>query len=223
MSAAGATVRLPSPTPVPVDHSMSGEEAYQRRLAMSSGGKRAPALSVPASPLRQPSLGAADDDDSIPGLSSTAQPLVSSIRVETGEEAYLRRLAMSSKLRPTALPFEPPTRSPAPSTQPAQPVISVPPPSSPPPLAYNPFAPPANIPPPPSQIPAAFEDKVKTAASIAARLSALAATAGASASGSSSPAPPSQEEAQTRYAVVHHHCKYLTTLSARIRKALRLV
>jgi len=203
---------------------MSGEEAYQRRLAMSSGGKRAPALSVPASPLRQPSLGAADDDDSIPGLSSTAQPLVSSIRVETGEEAYLRRLAMSSKLRPTALPFEPPTRSPAPSTQPVQPVISVPPPSSPPPLAYNPFAPPTNIPPPPpSQIPAAFEDKVKTAASIAARLSALAATAGASASGSSSPAPPSQEEAQTRYAVVHHHCKYLTTLSARIRKALRLV
>lgn len=195
---AGAALRVPSSTPAPVDNDVSGEEAYKRRLAMSSGGERAPTFSASASPLRQPSLGAADDEDNIPGLSSTSQPSIPPNRVETGEEAYLRRLAMSSKLRPTAIPFEPLSQPP----QPMQPTTSVPPPPSPPPLAYNPFAPPANIPPPPSQLPS-FEDKIKTAASIAARLSALAATTGSSAPGPSSPAPPSQEEAQKRYAPVH--------------------
>ncbi|KAG0705873.1 hypothetical protein DFH29DRAFT_904070 [Suillus ampliporus] len=196
---AGAAVRVPSPTLAPVDHNMSGDEAYQRRLAMSAGGNRPPAFSTSASPLRQPSPGGADDEDIIPGLSSSILPSIPQNRDETGEEAYLRRLVMSSKLRSTASPFEPSSRPPAP---PAQPVTSVPPPPSPPPLAYNPFAPPTNIPPPPppssSQIPTAFEDKVKAAASIAARLSALAATAGGSGPGSSLPGPPSQEEAQTR-------------------------
>ncbi|KAG1754480.1 hypothetical protein EDB19DRAFT_1666643 [Suillus lakei] len=198
---AGATVRVPSPTPVPVDHNLSGEDAYQRRLAMASGGNRPLAFSASASP-RQPSPGGADDEDSIPGLSSITQPSISQNRDETGEEVYLRRLAMSSKLRPTASPFEPSSQPPAPVMQPAQPVTPVPPPPSPPPLAYNPFAPPANIPPPPppssSQIPVALEDKVKAAASIAARLSALAATAGGSGPGSSLPGPPSQEDAQAR-------------------------
>ncbi|KAG1782768.1 hypothetical protein EV702DRAFT_1066636 [Suillus placidus] len=199
---AGAAARVPSPTPVPVDHNLLGEEAYQRRLAMASGGNRPPAFSASASPLRQPSPGGADDEDSIPGLSSSTPPSVSQNRDETGEEAYLRRLAMSSKLRPTASPFEPSSLPPAPVTQPMQLVMPVPPTRSPPPLAYNPFAPPANIPPPPpppsSEIPVALEDKVKAAASIAARLSALAATAGGSGPGSSLPGPPPQEDAQTR-------------------------
>ncbi|KAG1756493.1 uncharacterized protein EDB91DRAFT_1092958 [Suillus paluster] len=199
---AGAAVGVPSLTPAPVDHNMSGDEAYQRRLVMSSGGIRPPAFSASASPLRQPSPGGADDEDSIPGLSSSIEPSIPQNRDETGEEAYLRRLAMSSKLRPTASPFEPSSLPPAPPPQPTQPATSVPPPPSPPPLAYNPFAPPANIPPPPpppsSQIPATFEDRAKAAASIAARLSALAATAGGSGLGSSLPGPPPQEEAQTR-------------------------
>lgn len=198
---AGTAVRVPSPTPVPVDHNLSGEEAYQRRLAMASGGNRPPAFSASASPLRQPSPGGADDEECIPGLSSNISPSVSQNRDETGEEAYLRRLAMSSKLRPTASPFELSSRPPAPVTQPPQPVIPVPPTRSPPPLAYNPFAPPTNIPPPPpppSQIPVALEDKVKAAASIAARLSALAATAGGSGPGLNLPGPPPQEDSQTR-------------------------
>jgi len=199
---AGTAQRVPSPTPAPVDQHMSGDEAYQRRLAMSSGGKHAPTFSASASPLRQPSPG---DEDNIPGLSSTIEPSTSLNRVETGEEAYLRRLAMSSKHRPSALPFELSSQPPVPPTQPAQPAAPAPLPPSPPPLAYNPFAPPANIPPPPpppSPIPVAFEDKIKTAASIAARLGALAATAGASTPAPSSPAPPPQEEAQKRYAPV---------------------
>jgi splicing factor 45 len=75
-------------------------------------------------------------------------------------------------------------------------------------LAYNPFAPPPNIPPPPpplpsSQISVALEDKVKAAASVAARLGALAATAGGSGPGSSLSGPPPQEDAQTRYTWVY--------------------
>ncbi|KAG2078031.1 hypothetical protein BDR04DRAFT_1226835 [Suillus decipiens] len=155
-----------SDTPaVHVDRNMSGEEAFQRRLAMSIGA----AARVP-SPIPAPV------DNSL-----------------SDEEAY--------QPRPTASPFEPPSRSPVPVTQPAQLGMPVPPTRSPPPLAYNPFAPPANIPPPPplltSQIPVALEDKVKAAASIAARLSALAATASGG-PGSSLPGPPPQEDAQTR-------------------------
>ncbi|KAG2755956.1 hypothetical protein P692DRAFT_20853196 [Suillus brevipes Sb2] len=165
-----------SDTPaVHVDRNMSGEEAFQRRLAMSAGA----AARVP---------------------SPTPVPVDHNL---SGEEAYQRRLAMaSSKLRPTASPFEPSSRPPAPVNQPVQLVTPVPPMRSPPPLAYNPFAPPANIPPPPpppsSQIPVALEDKVKAAASVAARLGALAATASGSGPGSSAPGPSPQEDAQTR-------------------------
>ena len=93
------------------------------------------------------------------------EPLSTLSRVETGEEAYLRRLAMSTISRN------------APPSQPERP-RSV----SPPALAYNPFAPPS-VPPPPPGPPTAIalnvvEDKVKAAAAIAAKLSALATTAG---------------------------------------------
>ncbi|KAG2158405.1 uncharacterized protein EDB93DRAFT_1076744 [Suillus bovinus] len=177
---------------VHVDRNMSGEEAFQRRLAMSSSA----AARVP-SPL----------------------PVPVDLNL-SGEEAYQRRLAMASggnrphtfSASASASPLRQPSsggtddeetsRPPVPLTQPTQLVVPVPPTGSPPPLAYNPFAPPANIPPPPpppsSQIPVALEDKVKAAASIAARLSALAATAGGSGPGSSLPGAPPQEDTQTR-------------------------
>ncbi|KAG1803602.1 uncharacterized protein HD556DRAFT_1329113 [Suillus plorans] len=175
---------------VHVDRNMSGEEAFQRRLAMSAGA----AARVP---------------------SPTPVPVDHNL---SGEEAYQRRLAMASggnhppvfsasasPLRqpsPGGSDDEPSSQPPAPVMQPAQLMVPVPPTRSPPPLAYNPFAPPANIPPPPpppsSQIPVALEDKVKAAASIAARLSALAAAAGGPGPGSSLPGAVPQEEAQTR-------------------------
>lgn len=180
---------------VHVDRNMSGEEAFQRRLAMSAGA----AARVP---------------------SPTPVPVDHNL---SGEEAYQRRLAMASggnrphvfsasasPLRqpsPGGSDDEPSSQPPAPVMQPAQLMVPVPPTRSPPPLAYNPFAPPANIPPPPpppsSQIPVALEDKVKAAASIAARLSALASAAGGPGPGSSLPGALPQEDAQTRYGRVH--------------------
>ncbi|KAF8447492.1 hypothetical protein L210DRAFT_978761 [Boletus edulis BED1] len=180
--------RDPSPATVHIDRNMSGEEAYQRRLALSTGGQptqtAAPLVSQPT----------ADMDLDEPHENDEAEPPASSIdRAETGDEAHQRRIAMSEGLRPTAPPFIPSQPPPMPS--------SVAEPPSPPRLAYNPFAPPTNVPPPP--ILGGFEDKVKAAANIAARLSALAATAGASSTGSgdsgdNSPAPLEEESAPKR-------------------------
>ena len=189
MSQGAAPPRVPSPTPVPMDRNMSGEEAYQRRLALAAGGQPAQTAAPPVSQL------AADTDvDMVPGDDVTEPPPPSVDLAETGDEAYERRLAMSQGLRPTALPFIP--------SQPPPPMpSSVAEPPSPPRLAYNPFAPPTNVPPPPAQLPSGFEDKVKAAANIAARLSALAAIAGASSAGSGdsgtnfpAPPPPLEEE-----------------------------
>lgn len=131
--------------PVVVDRTLTGDEAFQRRLAMSTR---------PRSPLPVPSP---------PAQAPQGEPLP---RPETGDEAYLRRLAMSTMGRN------------APPTPQSERPRSV----SPPALAYNPFAPPSVPPPPPGPPPVTasnvFEDKVKAAAAIAAKLSALATSAG---------------------------------------------
>ncbi|KAG6334439.1 hypothetical protein ID866_4653 [Astraeus odoratus] len=192
MSQAPPAARVPSP-PAPVERNLSGEEAYLRRLVMSSRGKAAPPTppqsvrAVPEAPVASP-LVSDDEEDAIPGLgmaphTGAAAPSLT----ETGEAAYQRRLAMSQGLGRTTPPCQP--SLPVPSKQSPAPNPASP---SPPPLAYNPFAPPANVPPPPpplppsqpsvTQIPNGFEDKVKAAASIAAKLSALAPPGGAGAS-----------------------------------------
>ncbi|KAJ7740688.1 hypothetical protein DFH07DRAFT_64161 [Mycena maculata] len=148
---------LGAPAPAPTN--LSGDEAFQRRLAMSMATMRPPSPPAPS------------DEDAIPGLSmgsaAAAPP------AETGDEAYLRRVAMASLARPPAPPVSAavvaPRRSPSPPT-----------------LAYNPFAPPS-VPPPPGPPPsmaAALDARVKAAAAIAARLGALANNAE-----SSGPAP----------------------------------
>ncbi|KAG8217883.1 hypothetical protein J3R82DRAFT_6049 [Butyriboletus roseoflavus] len=186
MSQGAALPRAPSPPPVHVDRNMSGEEAYQRRLALAAGGQPA---QTTTSPVSQPADDA--DFDVVPENDVIKPPVDSVDRAETGDEVYQCRLVMSQGFRPSAPPFIPSQPSPMPS--------SIVEPPSPPRLAYNPFAPPTSVPPPPGQIPSGFEDKVKAAANIAARLSALAATAGASSvgsgdSGTNSPAPPAPAE-----------------------------
>ena len=140
----------------PIERNLTGDEAFQRRLAMSA---IPPVSTPPTAPFVSPSP---PNDDTEPGPSTTAVK----VKIDSGEEAYLRRLAMSGMAPVHTPPVAPP---------------------SPPPLAYNPFAPPS-VPPPPPGPPATvisnlFEDKVKAAAAIAAKLGALAA------SGSESPAP----------------------------------
>ncbi|KAJ6502625.1 hypothetical protein C8R45DRAFT_977263 [Mycena sanguinolenta] len=138
----------PVPVPAPAPANLTGDEAYQRRLAMSAGRRPASPPPAPYYPLTT----ADDEEDVIPGLFTGIAPP----REETGDEAYLRRVAMASVSRP---PPPPPARSPSPPT-----------------LAYNPFAPPSVPPPPPGPPPsmnAALDARVKAAAAIAARLSAL--------------------------------------------------
>lgn len=163
--------------PVVINRDMSGEEAFQRRLAMSTGIRP---VSPPMAPVNAP-LPQVAEDDFITGLQGNRAHIPAA---ETGEEAYLRRVAMSQA---------------APSIPPPLPESEVEASST---LAYDPFAPRSVPPPPPgppeASIPNALEEKIKAAAAIAARLGALAATASASAgpsSGSGSRAPsPSQVE-----------------------------
>ncbi|KAK7466979.1 hypothetical protein VKT23_004042 [Stygiomarasmius scandens] len=133
------------PPPTQVDRNLTGDEVYQRRLQMSMA--RRPSPSPP--------------ENEVPA-SETPEPAPAPPQALSGEEAYLRRLAMS--------------------TRPAQPAeVSPPPPQpSPPPLAYNPFAPPSVPPPPPPGGPNAgpsLDERAKAAAAIAARLSAMGASA----------------------------------------------
>lgn len=120
----------------PVDVNLTGDEAYQRRLAMSAGIQRptspkdvplAPsftsaAKSTVSAPIYE------DGDDDVPSFDT---PSLSALptAAETGEEAYLRRLAMSQS-QSQVIPREA-AKTPEPSA-----------------LAYNPFAPSAFVPPP---------------------------------------------------------------------------
>ncbi|PFH54403.1 hypothetical protein AMATHDRAFT_83440 [Amanita thiersii Skay4041] len=159
-----------NPSSAAVDRNLTGEEAYQRRLAMSSGMKSAPVAPAPS----------ADDPETIPSLSigDATPPAPASVNM-TGEEAYLRRVAMSTMGNRSQPPQPPPVAR------------------SPPPLAYNPFAPPAVSAPPPGPPPPPasneLEDRIKAAAAIAAKLGALA-KAEPSSSTPTPPLPPSSEE-----------------------------
>ncbi|KAI0648299.1 hypothetical protein C8Q79DRAFT_954719 [Trametes meyenii] len=193
------------PPPVPVNVNMSGDEAYQRRLAMSQGFRPAETITARFSPppstttppasfvppsnsggmstatsfatLPASSSYTASEGDEVPGLGGgspafTASPPPAATApapsvTQTGEEAYLRRLAL---LQQAAEPARVPSPLPFDDTPPAF-TPSVPP-VVPPALASAPA-------------PALTEDKVRNskqaAAAIAARLSALAPKGGASA------------------------------------------
>jgi splicing factor 45 len=162
---AGLKPRETSPRPTVVDRALTGDEAYQRRLALSAGLKS----HEPTPPLNVSDIG--DAESSTPGLTITDEPSV--YQSTTGEEAYLRRIAMSTidnKLSPAV-------------------------PASPPPLAYNPFAPPP-VPSPPPAAPAtsSLEEKVKAAAAIAAKLSALGKSDATLSSASPTPPPAPSED-----------------------------
>ena len=131
---------------------------------------------------------------------TTQEPLLSHGPVETGEEAYLRRVALSEAQGNLV-------HSPAANPSPPPPIQ----PDSPPTLAYNPFAP-RPAPPPPSGPPSyAFEDKVKAAAAIAAKLGALATTAGPGSPSGSSPVPPASSLNEVS---VSTKCVFLTSFSS---------
>lgn len=161
--------------PVAVDRNLTGDEAFQRRLAMSAAAGRPRSPPPTLSPQAPPQAMA----EHTPPTPAAPPPLA-----ETGDEAYLRRLAMSTMNRAAAGMHArlPPSAHAVPlapvPAQFEQAASERPHSVSPPPLAYNPFAPPTSVPPPPpgppAAIPNALEEKMKAAAAIAARLSALA-------------------------------------------------
>jgi splicing factor 45 len=175
--------------PVVVDKTLTGDEAFQRRLAMSTR---------PRSPLPVPSPVPS------PAQAQQGESLSTLPRAETGEEAYLRRLAMSTM-----------SRNPAPAPQSERP-RSV----SPPTLAYNPFAPPSVPPPPPgppTAIPNVFEDKVKAAAAIAAKLSALATTTGGAPPTSLQPTPQVEEDSKSVFSYFPHQFSHVELVTSQTR------
>lgn len=129
---------------------MTGDEAYQRRLAMSSSPQQS-----------EPPVGAVDrimsgDDAYARRIAMSLGQGPSFSKEETGDDAYQRRAAISSTLQ--VHQPEPPNESPS--------------------LAYNPFAP-VSVPPPPPGPPPSVEDEIarkrEAAAAIAAKFGALAA------------------------------------------------
>jgi splicing factor 45 len=176
---------------------MSGEEAYQRRQAMST-----------LQPVSQAADAALTTNATEGASTTTMGPLAPPPRAETGEEAYLRRVAMSQQGPPQPLSAQATLSQPPkdvdeevygqhvdllsqqtllPPSQ-AEQDTSGPSDSS----GYNPFAPQSvPPPPPPSSIPSAgstsnvttdFEERVRNsrsaAAAIAAKFSALASAEG---------------------------------------------
>ena len=163
---------------------MSGEEAYQRRLALSAGFKPAQESATP--PVRATfSPPPPVEDTGIPGI-ATPSPAASHVQAESGEEAYLRRLEMSQQ-QPVAAP--PPFPPPFPPEPTEDPYFHRPLPEgysrSPEPLKYNPFAPPPAPAPPENTFAKSidFEERMRNsrnaAAVIAAKLKALAPPEGA--------------------------------------------
>jgi splicing factor 45 len=167
---------------------MTGDEVYQRRLAMSTGFKPASQTTSPASVAT-----AVDSAGTVPV--GAPVPLATA---ETGEEAYLRRVAMSQGAPPPPsqpAPVQPPSITgdeayqrrvalssqqvpvppPQPQQQPSEPSDS---------SGYNSFT--QSVPQPPSSIPSAtsagdvpdFEERVRNSrnavAAIAAKFSAFA-------------------------------------------------
>nr|VWP00127.1 Tetrahydroxynaphthalene reductase (EC (T4HN reductase) (THNR) [Ganoderma boninense] len=188
----GAPAIPPPPPTAPANMNMSGDEAYQRRLAMSQGVRPpespTPAFAPPVasasvsstfsgftsfSGLPSSSFGQSgygdDDGIAIPGFSGPPPmtspqpppPPAAPPTAQSGEEAYLRRLAMAQQGAPAQAP-----RSPSP----------LPFDDTPPPQIQTPFVPP----PPPAAAPVTA-DKIQTskqaAAAIAARLTASSTSA----------------------------------------------
>lgn len=180
-----------APITKPAPQDVTGDEIYQRRLAMGSSFKP-PSQSTPSASVTAPI--------DVAGAATTGSPIPA--RAETGEEAYLRRVAMSQG--PPAPPSQAAPAQPPPSTgdEAYHRHVALP---SPPPLqphptmnetsdpsdssGYNPFAP-QSAPPPPSSIPDAasttnvpsdFEERVRSsrnaAAAIAAKFSAFTSPA----------------------------------------------
>jgi splicing factor 45 len=191
---------------------MTGEDVYQRRLAMSTGFKPASQITSPASVVT-----AVESTATVP----VAAPLPPA-RAETGEEAYLRRVAMSqgplpppSQLAPVQPPpvtgdeayqtrvalssQQVPVSPPQPQRQPSEPSDS---------SGYNTFT--QSVPQPPSSIPSAtsagdvpdFEQRVRisrnAAAAIAAKFSGFEPPG--EVKDSSEPAPEESGGSSTRYA-----------------------
>ena len=204
---AAAAFNAPPPT-APVSVNMTGDEAYQRRLAMSQGVKPpeppAPSFAPPfasATIPPNPSSSLASDDErndhDIPGLAgmhSLPPPVPTVVPVaQSGEEAYLRRLALSQQPPPpprvpSPMPF---SISPPPFTPSMSPPVMPPPP---PPIVSPP---PANAPVGPALIPAKIQSSKQAAAAIAARLSALAPKGNAAAPAPTPAAPSASPEEQS--------------------------
>ncbi|TCD65354.1 hypothetical protein EIP91_002752 [Steccherinum ochraceum] len=200
-----------APARAQVDTSMTGDEAYQRRLALSQGFKPSTSSSgpgVPSVPEPTSSFAPASSNSVPPSSIHTGtndnepyfEPTPPRAPVpQSGEEAYLRRLALSQG-RSAPPPAGPAFISPPVQVVPSPPAAQQ---SEPPGLAYNPFAPPAAVPPPPSALPPSLsEEKVRSsreaAAAIAAKLKALAPPPGSEAASGASENPGQEEPATVK-------------------------